>query len=327
VLALGGLTLLALVVVLLSHRVTRPLSDFAASAQAIAAGDLDAALPAVASRDEVGVLAASFRHMRDSLKEYVRNLAETTAARERLMSELKLARRIQSDMLPSPKAGGLADGYELGATLVPARAVGGDLYDHFRDGARVFVLVGDVSGKGIGAALFMARARTVFEAAAERSHDPGAILEQVNHSLCRDNESGMYVTAAVGVLDLGSGELALALAGHDAPVRLPAEGAPAPLALQGGRVLGLIDLPDFPVNRITLSPGEAVVFYTDGVGEAQDAHGGFFGVERIVAAVERARREDAPGVTAALLDAVRGFAGEAPQSDDITILTLRRLAL
>jgi len=324
-LALAGLALLALVVVVLSHRVTRPLTEFARSARVIASGDLDAPLPAIASRDELGQLAASFHHMRDSLKDYVRDLAETTAAKERLLGELKVARRIQSDMLPPPAAGGPGQGFEVGATLVPARAVGGDLFLHFRDGARVFVLVGDVSGKGIAAALFMARTKTVFEAAAERAHDPGAILEQVNHGLCRGNESGMFVTAAVGVLDLASGELALALAGHDPPVLVPAVGAPAPVAVEGGRVLGLIDTPDFPVNRLRLAPGDAVVLFTDGVGEAQDAAGGFFGVERVVACLVASRERSAAGVTEALLGAVRSFAGDAPQSDDITILTLRRL--
>jgi len=325
-LALAGLALLALVVVLLSHRVTRPIKAIATSARDIAGGDLDAPLPQVRTRDEVGALAAAFRHMRDSLKVYIRDLAETTAAKERLEGELKVARRIQADMLPRPTAGGRGEGFELGATLVPARAVGGDLFDHFRDGSRVFVLVGDVSGKGIAAALFMARARTVFETAAERASDPGAILEQVNHSLCRENESGMFVTAAVAVLDLASGELALALAGHDPPVLVPAEGEAVPLSVEGGRVLGLIDVPDFPVNRLKLAPGDAVVFFTDGVGEAQDASGGFFGVPRIVAALAASRHEAPAGMTEALLRAVRAFAGEAPQSDDITILTLRRLA-
>ena len=172
-LGLVGLALLALVVVVLSRRLTRPLSALAASAGTIARGDLDAPLPPVESRDEVGALAGAFHHMRDSLKEYVRNLQETTAAKERLEGELRAARRIQAAMLPEPTAGGPGEGYELGATLVPARAVGGDLFDHFRDGSRVFFLVGDVSGKGIGAALFMARAKTVFETEASGKPIPG----------------------------------------------------------------------------------------------------------------------------------------------------------
>jgi len=325
-LGLAGLALLALVVVVLSRRLTRPLSGLAASAATIARGDLDAPLPPVESRDEVGALSRAFHHMRDSLKEYIRNLKETTAAKERLEGELRAARRIQAATLPEPAAGGPGEGYELGATLVPARAVGGDLFDHFRDGSRVFFLVGDVSGKGIGAALFMARAKTVFETEASREADPGALLARVNRSLCRDNDAGMFVTAAAGVLDVSSGELAFALAGHDPPVLVPAASPPTALSADGGRVLGLMEGSDFPVNRLRLAPGDALVAYTDGVSEAQDTSGGFFGVERIVAAVDPLRQATAPALTEGLLGAVRAFAGEAPQSDDITILTLRRLA-
>jgi sigma-B regulation protein RsbU (phosphoserine phosphatase) len=325
-LGLVGLALLALVMVVLSHRLTRPLSALAAGADTIARGDLDAPLPKVESRDEVGALARAFHHMRDSLKEYIRNLQETTAAKERLEGELKVARRIQAAMLPEPAAGGPGEGYELGATLVPARQVGGDLFGHFRDGSRVLFLVGDVSGKGIGAALFMARAKAVFEAVASREADPGVVLDAVNRGLCRQNDAGMFVTAAAGVLDLETGELAFALAGHDPPVLVPAAGAPEVLAAEGGRVLGLIEASDFPVNRLRLGPGDAIVLYTDGVSEAQDTTGAFFGIERIVATAVSLQQAPAPALTGGLLGAVRAFAGEAPQSDDITILTLRRLA-
>jgi phosphoserine phosphatase RsbU/P len=321
-----GLALLCLVVVALSRRLTRPLSALAASADTIAGGDLDAPLPAVESRDEVGALARAFHHMRDALKDHIRNLQETTAAKERLEGELRAARRIQAAMLPDPAAGGPGEGYELGAALVPARAVGGDLYDHFRAGSLAFFLVGDVSGKGIAAALFMARAKTVFETEASREADPGALLARVNRSLCRENDAGMFVTAVAGVLDLASGELSFALAGHDPPVLVPAAAPPKVLSAEGGRVLGLIEVSDFPVNRLRLAAGDAVVAFTDGVSEAQDTAGGFFGVERIVATVVSLRDAAAPALTTGLLEAVRAFADGAPQSDDITILTLRRLA-
>lgn len=325
-LSFGGLAFLTLVVVFLSQRFTRPLGALAASADEMATGNLDAALPPVETRDEVGRLARAFHHMRDSLKTYIHDLAETTAAKERLESELKVARRIQADMLPKPTAGGPEDGYELAAMLTPARAVGGDLFDHFREGERVFFLVGDVSGKGVPAALFMARTKTVFEALAAREADPGVILAAANHNLCAENDAGMFVTAVCGVLDVGSGELTFALAGHDPPVLVPAEGEPASLEVEGGRVLGLIEGSDYPVNRLRLGHRDAVVMFTDGVSEAQNTEGGFFEIDRIVETVRRHRHEDAATVTKTLLEAVRGFAGEAPQSDDITLMTLRFLS-
>jgi sigma-B regulation protein RsbU (phosphoserine phosphatase) len=324
-LALGGLALLVVVVVALSRRLTRPLAGLSESALAIARGDLDAPLPPVTSSDEVGTLARAFHVMRDSLKEYIRDLRETTAAKERLESELKVAKRIQIDMLPRPSAGGPGEGYDLEATLVPARTVGGDLFDHFQEGGRVFFLVGDVSGKGIPAALFMARTKTVFEAMAAREGDPGRVLDRVNRSLCRDNDAGMFVTAVLGVLELASGEVTFASAGHDPPVLVPASGDVHLVPGEGGRVLGLIEASDFPVNRLRLGPGDALVLYTDGVSEAQDRRGGFFGSERLVSAAASLRGAPPATLTAGVLGAVRAFAGDAPQSDDITILTLRYL--
>ncbi|MGD8895261.1 MAG: SpoIIE family protein phosphatase [Acidobacteriota bacterium] len=325
-LSVGGLGLLALVVVVLTRRLTRPLGALARSADEMATGGLDAILPPVETRDEIGRLTRAFHDMRDSLKTYIRDLKETTAAKERLEGELKVARRIQADMLPKPTAGGPDEGYELAATLIPARAVGGDLFDHFRDGRRVFFLVGDVSGKGVPAALFMARTKTLFEALATRDADPAAILAAANHNLCAENEAGMFVTAVCGMLDVTTGELTFALAGHDPPILVPAEGAPEPLQVEGGRVLGLIEGSDYPVNRLRLGHRDAIVMFTDGVSEAQNIDGGFFEIDRIVETIERHRHEDVPAVTGALLEAVRDFAGEAPQSDDITLMTLRYLA-
>jgi sigma-B regulation protein RsbU (phosphoserine phosphatase) len=314
-----------LVVVILSHRFTRPLQALAASAGQMATGDLDAALPPVETRDEVGRLNQAVHEMRDSLKAYIADLRETTAVKERLESELEVARRIQADMLPRERAGGPGEGYELAATLVPARAVGGDLFHHFRHAAKVSFLVGDVSGKGVPAALFMARTKTLFEAIGSREEDPGAILAAANHNLCTENEAGMFVTCVCGVLDLENGDLTFALAGHEPPVLAPAEGPVAPLSAEGGRVLGLIEESDYPVNRLRLGHRDAVVLYTDGVSEAQDPGGGFFGVERVVDVIGRCRRDDASAITGGLLQAVRVFSASAPQYDDITLMTLRYL--
>ena len=230
-------------------------------------------------------------------------------------------------MLPAPSAGGPGEGYELGATLVPARAVGGDLYDHFRDGSRVFFLAGDVSGKGIAAALFMARAKSVFEADGLARGRPRGAARRVNRSLCRDNEAGMFVTAVAGVLDLGSGELTFALAGHDTPVLVPAASAPDG-APRRGRSRARADrgfrLPGEPPPPGSGRRGRPL--HRRRVGGA--GHG-----RRVLRASSGSsrprpslRHAPATALTAGLLAAVRAFAGEAPQSDDITIVTLRRLA-
>jgi sigma-B regulation protein RsbU (phosphoserine phosphatase) len=321
-----GLGLVALVglVALLSRRVTRPLTELSASAAQIATGNLDVELPPIDSRDEVGALTGAFHHMRDSLKEYIRNLEITTKAKERLESELAIARRIQMDMLPAPEAGGGEAGYELAATLVPARDVGGDLYDHFLlDGKLVFV-VGDVSGKGVGPALFMARAKTMIQAVAPHEPDLARLVETVNRGLCQDNEQGMFVTLIAGILDPSSGELVYAGAGHDPPVLRPGAGGPPRfLDLDGGPVLGLIEAAEYRSQRTRLSPGDELVLYTDGVSEALDVSGDFYTAERLLERVGELPRDGASELTREVLASVKRFAGAAPQSDDITVMTVR----
>ena len=319
----SGLAILAMAIVMLSRRITRPLGALAASAGRLATGDLDGSLPDTTSRDEVGTLTTAFRHMRDSLKDYIRNLQETTALKERLEGEMKAARRIQADMLPAPTAGGASAGYELAAILEPARAVGGDLFDHFEHDRRVFFLVGDVSGKGVAAALFMARAKTVFDAVAATERDPGAVLATLNRSLCRHNAAGMYVTAVCGMLDVVTRTLTFATAGHESPLLVRADGPSEPLETEGGRVLGLIEFGEYPVSRCTLEAGNALVMYTDGVSEARDHAGGFYGNERLLAATSRNAAGTAGAITEGVLRDVKTFVADAPQSDDITILTLK----
>ncbi len=320
----AGLAALAAVIILLSRRLTRPLKALSASAGRIATGDLDLELPPVTSQDEMGALTESFHHMRDSLKTHIKDLKETTAAKERLESELKVARRIQMDMLPSNAAGG--EGFELTATLVPARAIGGDLYYHFvRDGTRLFFMVGDVSGKGVPAALFMARTKTLLEGIALHESDPGVVLTEMNRILGSENEAGMFVTALLCTLDTRSGEVAFASGGHEPPIIVPAGGDPVALQAEGGPVLALLDVAAYTVNRVRLAPGDALVLYTDGVSEAQDVAGEFFGPERLRAAAAAGRPSGTPGLTGSVLSAVRAFAGEAPQSDDITILSVKYL--
>jgi len=321
--AIFGLIVLAVAVVVLAGRITKPLVALSRGAARLATGDLDGPLPEATSRDEVGGLTTAFRDMRDSLKTHIRDLEETTRAKARLETEMKAAHRIQADMLPAPKAGGAASGYELAAALTPARAVGGDLFDHFEQGTRVFFLVGDVSGKGVGAALFMARAKTLFDAIAATAGDPGECLATLNRSLCRQNDAGMFVTAVCGVLDLGTRQMTLATAGHEPPVLIRANGSCEMLTLDGGRVLGLLEFGDYPVTTISLAKQEAIVMYTDGVSEAQDPAGDFFGAERLLASTSRDATGPATAITAGLLQDVQRFADTAPQSDDITILTIK----
>ncbi|MBP1611743.1 MAG: serine phosphatase [Acidobacteria bacterium] len=317
-----GLLLLALVVWGLVRRITRPLVALTASAARLGAGELDAALPAAQSRDEIGTLTAAFSRMRDALKDYVRDLEATTRAKERYETELGTARRVQEAMLPPREATGA--GWDLAASLTPARTVGGDLYAHFERDGRIWFLVADVSGKGVPAALFMARAKTMFEVTAARSDDPSEILRALNRGLGKDNDAGMFVTAVAGSLAPESGELLLAIAGHEAPVIVDATGTARQPALEGGPILGLLPIDAFPLQRLVLAPGETLVGFTDGVTEAEDPQGGFFGMERVLPALTGRPFASAGAARDALVEAVRLFVAGGEASDDLTVLALHR---
>ena len=253
----------------------------------------------------------------------VRELEAETRARQKLETELEIARRIQMDMLPT---GGSRNSelYDLAALLVPARAVGGDLYDYFPLGGKLYFLVGDVSGKGVPAALFMVRAKTLFATVARHDTDLGGVLAEVNRGLCADNEAAMFATLFAGTLDLDTGELRCAVGGHEPPILIPASGEAARIVpVDGGPALGLQPEAAFATIPYALRPGDALVLYTDGVTEAEAEQGGFFTDERLLELLSGAQKISAAAIADRVLGAVRAFAGKAPQSDDITILALR----
>ena len=324
-LLLVGLVILVGVVVTLSRRLTQPIKELAAGASQLATGDLDSELPSPRTDDEVGALTQSFRDMRDSLKTYIRDLKETTAAKQKLQSELEIAHDIQMDMLPKGGLGGDGERFELAATLVPARQVGGDLYYYYpMDDGRVAFLVGDVSGKGVPAALFMARTKTLFETIARSAGSVGEALSLVNKSLAAENEAGMFVTVFAGVFDPDSGKLLCAAGGHDAPALIPGDGsAPRFVEIDGGPIIGLLPVAECPTNELTLAPDDAIVISTDGVFEARNIEDEFFSEERLLEVVAGKKGRPATEVTDEMLAAVKQFAGDAEQSDDITIMTLR----
>ncbi len=320
----GGFTALLLLVVLIASAVTRPIRLLARKTIEIAKGNLDVDLPVVSRSDEVGDLSRSFHEMRRALKEYIANLTETTKAKERMESELKIAKNIQMSFLPKrfppfPDIGAFC----LHAQLEPAYEVGGDLYDFFLlDEHRLFISVGDVSGKGVPAALFMAVTKTLTKGIAEQDPDPAVILAKVNNELAEENDAMLFVTMFCAILDFRTGELAYSNAGHNQPVLIGADGAARFLALPPGTAMGPIPDLSYETRRILLSPGDTLVAYTDGVNEAQDEAEELFGNERLLGFLRRTRERAPDLLTRALFAEVHAFAGKAPQADDITVLTL-----
>jgi len=257
----------------------------------------------------------------------IRNLAltEETARRRLLDRELDLAHDIQMAMLPRafPKRPGI----DVAAVLRPARSVGGDLYDVVVEGDRVWLLVGDVSGKGVGAALFMAVTKTLFRAIAPTAGSVAEAMGRVNRELARDNERAMFVTAFAARLDLATGELGYVNAGHAPTYRLAPGLAPAPLSGPVDPALGAVEGHEYRESVARLRPGDALVLYTDGVVEARNASGEEFHALRLESYLDGCRDAAAAAVVRGLVGCVEDFAGDTPQYDDVTVLVLRVLGL
>lgn len=327
VIVLGGigLLLLSLAVTLIARSIARPLRDMARATETIATGNLDIELPTLRSKDEVGRLAESFNHMKTSLKQYIKELTETTAAKERIESELKVAHDIQMSLLPKlfPPFPERKE-FDIYATLEPAREVGGDLYDFFLLGEdRLFFLVGDVSGKGIPAALFMAVTKTLLKRIAEKCIDPALVLTQVNQELCRDNESMMFVTLFCGLLNFKTGELLFSNAGHNPPLVIRSAQKPEWLKVPEGFVLGGMEDAVYTIERIFLDLGDTILLYTDGVTEAMDREKAFYSEKRLMSAVERGKSRSVEGLIQEVLRSVKAFTKGESLSDDVTLLALQ----
>ena len=278
-----------------------------------------------ARRDEVGSLAEAMSGMIARLQRYLIEVETATAARERVEGELTAARDIQVGMLPRkfPPFPGRTD-LDVFAMLEPAKQVGGDLYDYFLiDRNRLFFVVGDVAGKGVPAALFMAMTTTLFKAQALSATSTAEIMTRVNAELARDNVAEMFVTALAGILDLRDGSVVYSDAGHEAPFIVRAEGRVERLEKQQGMAMGIFDDVAYRSDRFTLAPGDAVVLFTDGVSEATGPDEELYTAARIRAALERSRENpSARYIAEGLADSVRAFVGEIPQSDDIAILVV-----
>lgn len=318
VLGLFGLLAISALILTISRRLLAPLSELTLQAERIAAGDRGHALPYSPAHDEVGRLTRSFEGMRVELAAQIEAVAEGSRASERLASELDIARLIQTSMLPPPRHAGVD--FELHAHLQPAQAVGGDLYFYLVQPDRLWLMVGDVSDKGVAAALFMARTVTLARNLARDAAAPDQLLAELNAELEPDNDACMFVTLVCATVDRSSGNLFVASAGHDAPV-LCRGGTCVPVAVESGPALGLQIDADFPLASARLLPGDELLMYSDGITEADDGFHELFGESRLLAALSGGHEADGTRIDR-LLAAVSAHAGHFRQSDDIALLAL-----
>lgn len=321
----AGVVLLFLIVVSISRTITRPLRILAHETTEIARGNLDIELPLVRSRDEVGELSQSFENMRVSLKEYIANLEETTAAKERIESELKIAHRIQMSFLPKkfPPFPEKKE-FEIYAMIEPAKEVGGDLYDFFLlHEDYLFFAIGDVSDKGVPAALFMAVTKTLMKGIASYGIEPSDILMKVNRELCKDNESMMFVTIFCGIMNCKTGELTYSNAGHNPPLIIHSDKRSEWLHVPKGLVLGAMEDADYKTEKTVLYPGDTIFLYTDGVTEAMNSTKNIYSDKRLQATVEGGSVTSVEFLAKNVMQSVKDFTGNEIQSDDITMLAVQ----
>lgn len=334
---LGGILLTALAIglvlaYLFAHYLTRPLNrltdyaiglpetDFAADR----CNDGHALLP-VERKDEIGRLARAFVFMENNLHENVRGLMQAISQRERIESELNVAHDIQMDLVPKmfPAFPERAE-IDLFATVVPAKEIGGDLYNfYFLDEHHLCFTVGDVSGKGVPAALFMAITMALIRVASERESDPAQMLRRVNTDLSRDNPSCIFVTLVIGVLDVRTGHILFANGGHGPPLVLRQGGQVDTLHGISGPAAGVVDDVEFTLMETHLNVGDCLLLYTDGVNEAMDKDYQLYGNERLHQIFATCQQRTAAQVVAEIMADVRAHAAGVEQSDDITVLAVR----
>ncbi len=322
----AGLVLLIVVVIFFSRRLTIPLLALAESSRALGRGELDTPIDDFNLTDEVGVLAQQFRLMQGSLKKYIHQLQDETARRERLEGELGVAHDIQMQMLPDRGESHINEaGWQLSACLQPAKSVGGDLY-HYQllPGNRLFFVIGDVSDKGVPAALFMAKAQTLLRQLCHSSEDLSELLSKVNSELCHDNDSCMFVTMFCGILDIKDGALSVASAGHAAPIMIA--DSPTALDIPIGPALGFYPDAHFEVQRLQLAEDCPLVLTTDGVDEASNGRNEFFGEEGLMSLLSNNSWHCTDDIQRSILLGIEEFRAGAEPSDDLTVMIIRRCA-
>lgn len=323
---IAGFAILLLITLLIARSITRPIRELDAATDTLAKGDLDAPIPDIPGNDEVAHLSHSFSHMRTELKRSMEELRVTTAAKQKIESELEIARSIQMSLVPRTfPAFPDRPEFDLHAELHPARAIGGDFYDFFMlDRERICLSIGDVSDKGVPAALFMAVVRTFLKAIWRDEESPAVTLRKLNDELALDNDSTMFVTLLCAVVDLRDGTMRYACGGHNLPFIVSPDGGIRQLKRVKGVPVGAMEEMLFEEGDERMAPGEVFFLYTDGVTEAMNPSGELFGDDRLRERLEpcadaRGMKDFLKGVRSA----VDSFVGGAEQSDDLTMVAFR----
>ncbi len=322
IIAFAGLLLLLFVVIFISRHLTSPLAKLATATQDIGAGFLDTELPEAVRKDEIGALTEDFSSMRNALKNYIAEIKETTAKQQKLESEIQIATDIQMSMLPGSGNTFIKDKrYQLFAFLKPARSVGGDLYYFQQSDDTLHFIIGDVSDKGVPAALFMAKTITLYTRALKDELSPGQTFSMMNDILVQNNDACMFVTALCGTLNLTTGAIVMSNAGHMDPIIRQGQ-LTKTHEVKGATALGLMEGLDYPDIKFQLNNNSSLIMYTDGISEAHDNNNHQYTDEKLLEFVSNLEPVNAEEAGNIILESVENFAANTEQFDDITLLIL-----
>ena len=310
---------------LIASKVVRPIEHMTKRVNALSGSDgVFEMEPIYRTKDEIEVLAESFATLSKRTRDYITQITQITAEKERISTELSLATKIQASMLPSifPPYPERPE-FDLFASMDPAKEVGGDFYDFFLvDDDHLCVVIADVSGKGVPAALFMMASKIILQSCAMLGQQPAEILTKTNEAICSNNPESMFVTAWVGILEISTGKLTAANAGHEYPILKAPNGDFEVYKDRHGLVIGGMAGLRYRQYELTMEPGSKLFLYTDGVPEATDAKQQLFGLDRTVAALNEAKNETPRQTLKTVRRKVDEFVEDAEQFDDLTMLCL-----
>lgn len=316
--------LISLVSALFTGRITEPVRRLTKEVAKIDGGNLDYRIQ-MTTGDEIEDLANAFNHMTDQIRTYIQSLNLVTVEKERIRTEIQVASQLQADMLPNARnAYEDRDEFSLYAIMTPAKGVGGDFYDFFLlDEDHLALIMADVSGKGVPAALFMVVSRTLLRSHIVKGVPLQQAVEKVNDSLCKNNKNGMFVTAWIGVLTISTGKLTFVNAGHCRPVLKQADGTCSYETTISGFVLAGMEESKYRQSEIHLNKGDTLFLYTDGVTEATDSENNLYGEKRLEQLMNALKNPQPKELLFEVWKDVNRFQKEAEQFDDITMLAFR----
>ncbi len=322
-----GLILTVIYILAIKKAVVSPINKLADAATSYVKNDNEAGFKdiEITTGDEIESLSDAMKKMEQDIKDYIANLTAVTAEKERIGAELNVATQIQADMLPRifPTFTGKKE-YELFASMDPAKEVGGDFYDFFIiDDTHLGLVVADVSGKGVPAALFMVIAKTLIKNRAMMGGTPGEVLAYANDQLCEGNDAELFVTVWFAIIDVTTGKGIAANAGHEHPAIRRAGGQFELSIYKHSVAVATMEGIKFREHEFELGHGDTLFCYTDGVTEATDAHNVLFGNDRLLAALNKDPDANTEQICKNVKESINEFVGEAPQFDDITMLCVK----